>query len=94
MLIAAAVLESDGHEVKFIDGPAEDIDRDETERRIQDFAPECAVIHTTTPSVYNDLGYAEMIKQHAPECVTVAIGPHVTAEPEDTEPGNGTGPSA
>jgi anaerobic magnesium-protoporphyrin IX monomethyl ester cyclase len=41
------------------------------------------VIHTTTPSINNDLSYAMLSKEMFP-CQTVLIGPHVSAEPENT----------
>jgi radical SAM superfamily enzyme YgiQ (UPF0313 family) len=42
------------------------------------------VLHTTTPSIDSDLGYAALAKELLPDCRTIAVGPHVTAEPEDT----------
>jgi radical SAM superfamily enzyme YgiQ (UPF0313 family) len=42
------------------------------------------VLHTTTPSIDSDLSYASLAKELLPGCKTVAVGPHVTAEPEDT----------
>jgi radical SAM superfamily enzyme YgiQ (UPF0313 family) len=42
------------------------------------------VLHTTTPSIDSDLAYGSLAKEILPDCKTVAVGPHVTAEPEDT----------
>lgn len=83
MLIATAVLEQAGHEVKFIDGPAEDLEHDDIERAILEFSPDLTVCHTTTPSIYNDIAYARLAKRIS-DCMTCLIGPHVSVLPEDT----------
>jgi len=83
MLIATGVLEEAGHEVKFIDGAALNLTRHDVEKELIDFNPRLTVLHTTTPSIYNDLSYAQLAKELT-HCKTVLIGPHVTAVPEDT----------
>jgi len=83
LLIATAVLEEVGHQVKFIDGAALDMDKAEVLSVATEFRPELAVLHTTTPSIYNDIEYAASIKE-ATGAVTVMVGPHVTAVPDDT----------
>ncbi|MBI4709617.1 MAG: radical SAM protein [Nitrospirae bacterium] len=83
MLIAAAVLEDAGHEVKFVDGAALNLERDEIKNIIRDFSPSMVVIHTTTPSIYNDISYASLAKEVC-RPVIVLIGAHVSAEFEDT----------
>ncbi|MCP3685663.1 MAG: radical SAM protein [bacterium] len=82
MLIATAVLEKAGHEILFIDGAARNLKKDQVRYLIERFGPELVVCHTTTPSIYNDIEYARMCKEHGTK--TAMIGPHVTAEPEDT----------
>jgi radical SAM superfamily enzyme YgiQ (UPF0313 family) len=49
-----------------------------------DFNPDIAVIHTTTPSIYNDIKHAELVKENENDCMTVLVGTHVSALPEDT----------
>lgn len=83
LLISAALLEKEGHAVRFIDGAALNLKQEEIRERVKEFRPELAVIHTTTPSIDNDLSYAQMIKATMP-CQTVLVGPHVTAVPEET----------
>lgn len=83
MLIAAAILEKAGNKVKFIDGSALNLSAKGVERELVAFKPQIAVLHTTTPSIYSDIEYAKMVKQKT-GAITVLIGPHVTAEPEDT----------
>ncbi len=84
LLIAAGVLERAGHSVKFIDGPVHQLSKEEVAREIEVFLPELVVIHTTTPSIYNDIAYAALAKEKAPKALTVLVGPHATALPEET----------
>ncbi|MFH1836082.1 MAG: radical SAM protein [Methanobacteriota archaeon] len=83
LLIATAVLEQAGHEVEFIDGAAQNLKRQDVEKIIKSFKPDFTVCHTTTPSIYNDVEYARLAKKLS-GCITALVGPHVTAEPEDT----------
>jgi anaerobic magnesium-protoporphyrin IX monomethyl ester cyclase len=82
LLIAAAVLENNGHEVKFLDSAALNIGLEATLLAAKEFGPELAVIHTTTPSIYNDVEHAERFKDLG--STTVLIGQHASALPEDT----------
>ena len=82
---AIAVLEKDGHACRFLDGAAKDISLKETRSIFRDFKPESVIINATTPSIDSDLGYAKMCKEEASgRVLTLMVGPHVTAEPEDT----------
>lgn len=83
LLTAVAVLERGGHEVAFVDGAALDLSSEEVDRRAEAFRPDLAVLHTTTPSIYNDVDHAGRLKDRL-ECRTVLVGPHVTALPEAT----------
>lgn len=83
MLIATAVLEKEGHQVKFIDGPAQNLAREEVANFIKEFKPELTVCHTTTPSIYNDISYAKLAKDLS-KSRTCLIGPHVSVTVEDT----------
>jgi radical SAM superfamily enzyme YgiQ (UPF0313 family) len=83
MLIATGVLEKSGYVVKFIDGAALNLKKDDVKKEFIDFKPELTVLHTTTPSIYNDISYAQLAKELT-GCGTVLIGPHVTAVPENT----------
>ncbi len=83
MLIAAAVLEAAGHEVKFIDGAALNLSEEQILRETVDFAPQMVVVHTTTPSIYNDVHFATSCKENS-DAFTAMIGAHVTAEVDDT----------
>lgn len=83
MLIATAVLEQAGHQVRFVDGPAQNLEQPDIARIIRAFSPELTVCHTTTPSIYNDISYARLAKEIS-GCATCLIGPHVSVLPEDT----------
>lgn len=81
---ATGVLEEEGHEVKLVDSPAEDIDEARCSAIIEDFSPDLAVVYTSTPSIYNDVRVAGNIKQILPNCFVILTGPHVSALPEET----------
>ena len=83
MLIATAVLEEANHNVKFLDGAALNLKKDNIKEELKPFKPEMVVLHTTTPSIYNDISYAKLAKELCGS-ITVLIGPHVTAVPENT----------
>lgn len=81
---ATGVLEDAGHEVKLVDAPAENIDEVECADIVRDFAPDMAVVYTSTPSIANDVRISGHIKNIMPNCYIVLTGPHVSALPEET----------
>ena len=81
---ATGVLEQEGFDVKLVDAPAQGKGMEETVDFVKYFRPQMAVLDTSTPSIYNDIKVAEKIKHIAPECITVLVGPHVSALPEET----------
>ena len=82
---AIAVLERGGHTCGFIDGAARNITREETASVVKDFGPDAIVINATTPSIYSDLDYTRICKEETKgDAFTIMVGPHVSAEPEDT----------
>ena len=81
---ATGVLEQDGFDVKLVDAPAQGIDMKGLADLLNYFHPEMAVIDTSTPSIYNDIRAAATIKDTLPHCITVLVGPHVSALPEET----------
>ncbi len=84
LLTAVAVLEAAGYRVDFLDGPAMNLGLKEVVSALKESRPGLLVLHTTTPSIDSDLSYASVTKELLPDCRTVAVGPHVTAEPDDT----------
>src|SRR4051812_29045218 len=59
---AAAATEAAGHEIQVIDSCAECIDLEKTLERIKQFAPDMAVLDTSTPSIYADVEAGAAIK--------------------------------
>jgi radical SAM superfamily enzyme YgiQ (UPF0313 family) len=84
LLTAVGVLEKAGFEVDFLDAPAMNLGREQVAFALQKKRPGLLILHTTTPSIDLDLNYAALAKKLVSDCKTVAVGPHVTAEPEDT----------
>ncbi len=83
LLTAAALVENSGHRVAYIEGTALDIPEEKILKQARDFAPDILVILATTPSIYNDIEWAEKIRQDT-GCLTVLVGQQVSAEVEDT----------
>jgi len=83
LLITVAILENSAHKVRFIDGAALNLKRQHIAEEIDKFMPELAILHTTTPTIYNDISYAKLIKDKI-ACPIVLVGPHVSVEIEDT----------
>ncbi|MCP4643362.1 MAG: radical SAM protein [bacterium] len=80
---AAAVVEAAGHEVFFLDAQAKNMPTEDVVPRLRKFAPDLVVHQTSTPSIDADIASAALCKD-ATGAPNVFIGPHVSAEPEDT----------
>lgn len=81
---ATGVLEQDGFEVDLVDAPAEGLSLEAVLEIADNLQPGLVVIDTSTPSIQNDLRVAEAIQQHLPQTTIMMVGPHVTAQPEET----------
>ncbi len=80
----AGALESAGHEVLFLDCPAEGISGDDLLHRITEYDPGLVVIDTSTPSIYSDLRIASMVKKTLSSAAVLMVGTHVSALPEQS----------
>ncbi len=80
---AAATVEAAGHEIFFLDAQAKNLPTSDALPAIKEFRPDLIVYQATTPSIDADIEAAALCKD-ATGAVNVLIGPHVTAEPEDT----------
>ena len=80
---AAAVVESAGHTIMFLDAQAKNMPTDVLLPRLKAFQPDMVVYQASTPSIDADIESARVCKD-AVGGLHVMIGPHVTAEPEDT----------
>jgi len=81
---AAGATENAGHEILFIDAPAEGLTLEQTLDKLNHFKPEMAVFDTSTASIYNDIKAADSVKELLPNCFTVLAGTHPSALPEET----------
>lgn len=80
---AAAVVERDGHEVFFLDAQAKNLPLDAYLDSLRVFGPGLVVHQASTPSIDADIATAGRVKETT-GALQVLVGPHVTAEPEDT----------
>lgn len=76
-------LERAGHEVLFLDCPAEGITESDMLQMLVEFNPKLTVIDTSTPSIYSDLRIASAISSHLRECFILLVGTHVSALPHE-----------
>lgn len=77
---AAALARKRGHEILLLDCAADELSRDDTLKRLQDFKAEMVMIETSTPSVNHDLETVDFLKAAMPDTRFCATGTHVTAE--------------
>ena len=80
---AAGVVEAAGHDIFFLDAQAKNMPTDAAIEKLKAFAPDMVVYQATTPSIDADIASARACKE-ALGGLHIMIGPHVTAEPEDT----------
>jgi len=83
ILTAAQVLIDQGHDVIFVEAAARNLSPEDSYNLVADFMPDLLVIHATTPSIYNDIEQAQVIKERT-HCKVAFVGQHVSAEPENT----------
>ncbi len=77
----AGALEQAGHEVLFLDCPAQGINERDMLRMLVEFNPQLTVFDTSTPSIYSDLRIASMTKKRLPDTFVLMVGTHVSALP-------------
>lgn len=78
------VAEQAGHNVMFLDAPADGLDLEQIFDRMGNFVPDLSIVDTSTPSIYSDIHVAEKIKERFPGAFSVLVGTHPSAMPEDT----------
>jgi len=83
LLIAAQILIDAGHDVTFVEAAAQNFTPEQSYDIVTAFKPDLLVIHATTPSIYNDIEQAKVIKELT-KCRVAFVGQHVTAEPDNT----------
>ena len=78
---ATALLE-ENHQVKLVDAPTWNWDREDVMADIKKFQPDLVVVDSSFPSLSNDISIAEAIKEKHPEVKMVLVGPPASKFPE------------
>jgi radical SAM superfamily enzyme YgiQ (UPF0313 family) len=80
---AATMMKESGHEVLFLDGIASELEPEEFESELWDFAPDFVVLETKTPVVKRHWKWISEAKKKSSAKI-VLVGDHVTAMPEES----------
>ncbi|MGB9911608.1 MAG: radical SAM protein [Microgenomates group bacterium] len=72
-----------GNEVWLFDFVAKKMNFSQAIKKLKRFSPQLVVIETSTPSINNDLRFAEKVKKNL-DCFVLLVGPHVSALPKET----------
>lgn len=80
----AGVLEAAGCDVTFTDAPARGISHQEALAQAGAMKPDLVVMDTSTPSIQNDLQFAEQLRSVLRDTLIVLVGTHVSALAEET----------
>jgi anaerobic magnesium-protoporphyrin IX monomethyl ester cyclase len=78
---ATGVLEKEGYEVKLIDAPAMEWDKEKVYDFAKSYSPDLVVVDTTTPSIYSDEDIGDNLKNIS-GAFTVLVGTHASALPK------------
>lgn len=81
---AVAVLEQAGHTLLFVDCQAKNLPTAQMLPDLKAFRPDMVVYQASTPSIYADIEAARLCREALDGGIHVMVGPHVSAEPEDT----------
>ena len=86
LIYAALYSQKHGHHILFMDAPAKQMNEEQTLEIIRKANCSCAlfVIDTSTPSIKNDVHFAERIKEIYPHSFVILVGTHPSACPEET----------
>ncbi|MBI4227395.1 MAG: B12-binding domain-containing radical SAM protein [Candidatus Omnitrophica bacterium] len=82
--MAATLLKRAGHEILWLDGPAEGLTWAQQLQQLETFQPDLLAWEVKTPSVIGTWGKVDAVKQALPRCATVLMGDHVTALPQES----------
>ena len=86
LIYAAARLEKKGYDVEFMDAPAKQLSHEVAFEIITSTGQDTKlfVVDTTTPSIYNDIEFADRVKRAFPDAVVLLVGTHVSVRAEET----------
>lgn len=82
--LAGYMLAHANHEVKILDSLGERITYQEVEERIVAYKPDLVGITAFTPTFYDILCVARLVKKHFPDCYVCLGGAHVSSYPNET----------
>lgn len=74
LLYATGVMDRAGHEVRFLDGQADNLDIEHVLQHVREFKPDVVVGVLNLPSLYGDLEVLKAVRTGVPGLRTVAIG--------------------
>lgn len=80
---AAAYIRSKNHTIRLIDAQVDNIDVNHFVEEVKDFAPDCIVCETSTPSFFSDVEIIKLIKGHLSGTKAIFVGSHVSALPNE-----------
>ena len=81
---AATLLQSQGYDVMWDDGIAEELSQEEWLERIKKFKPNLIIFETKTPVVKRHWKVIDVVKEEIPGVKIVLVGDHVTAMQEES----------
>ena len=80
---ATGVLEEDSHEVRLVDAPAWDWNRDDVMKDVVAFCPDMVVVDTSFVSLANDIVVGQVIKGRVKDATVVLVGPPASQSSEE-----------
>lgn len=81
---AATMLKNGGHDVTWLDGPAEGMDWERYLKELEFLQPELIAWEVKTPTVKRVWPLVDQVKKILPSCKVVLMGDHITALPEES----------
>lgn len=86
LIYAAAYCEKAGHEIRFLDAPAKQMDEAQSLSAIMQEGGDTKlfVYDTSTPSIKSDVAFAVSVKERFPDSFALLVGTHPSACPEET----------
>lgn len=84
LLILAATIRNEGHQVSVVDAYAQGYSAFETARRIVESSPDLVGFTATTPAIMGAAATAKLVKEQLPEATVILGGAHATAMAPET----------
>lgn len=81
---AATLLKSQGYEVLWDDGIAQELEPEVWLERLKEFKPDLVMFESKTPVIKRHWKVIEVVKEELPDTTIVLVGDHATAIPEES----------